>query len=48
MIPVSLNDIALLLSSVIDVYTPYLKMLFAMMIAFYVLFNVRKLLVGVY
>lgn len=48
MIAVTLSDMALLLDNLIQVYTPYLKMVFSMMIAFYVLFNIRKLLVGAY
>lgn len=48
MVAVTLADMALLLDNAIQVYTPYFKMVFSMMIAFYVLFNIRRLLVGAY
>lgn len=46
--PVEISEIALFLSNLIDVFMPYFQMLFAMMVAFYALFNVRRLLVGAY
>lgn len=48
MVAVTLSDMALLLDNAIQVYTPYLKMVFSMMLAFYILFGIRKLLVGGY
>lgn len=48
MVSVTLSDMAFLLDNAIQVYTPYLKMVFSMMIAFYILFGIRKLLVGAY
>lgn len=48
MVAVTLSDMALLLDNAIQVYTPYFKMVFSMMLAFYILFGIRKLLVGNY
>lgn len=47
MLPVSLADMALLLSQVIEVFAPYLKMGLGVMFGFYVAYNVRGLLVDV-
>ena len=44
--PVSLNDIALFFDSVLNVFGQYVVYAFSIMVAFSLLFGIRKLILG--